>query len=281
MSLKSVLCCIKEEVKESIENRYKRKHIVELLKQIQFKDISEFLPSEHFMLSFEPLYAFKRKIQKSNHLNISNCGDEKLFKLLNFLFEEHYVGRQRLYFSDFVGVMTSRSSGKYSFSVFKEEQFNMSSSSFKFENYDSLRNNVFSIDGYGSANYIKNAIRLNWSNSLYADNIDRSHRFAALCKWDEVESRHDSELFNVNEISINEQNKKQFLENYVCFIVHMKTLSDIMIQFANVLSFYNPFDTPNSEGDIAYLIFKRVDKNDEILNVFMEEKNCIFINSLL
>ena len=46
MSLRSVLDCIKEEIKKTAKDSYKRRHVVDFLGRIQFKDIAALLASE-------------------------------------------------------------------------------------------------------------------------------------------------------------------------------------------------------------------------------------------
>ena len=283
MSLRSVLDCIKEEIKKTAKDSYKRRHVVDFLGRIQFKDISALLPNEYFMLHFEPLYVFMKIIEKNHFIDMKNNGYEKLYHLLNRLFEEHEAGKQRLYFSDFVGVMTSNSTELISFSEFKEKQFerNMNQLDFGYKEYSSLKYAVFNPEIPGSNTYLKDAVKLNWRDSIYVSNYDRSHRFALLCKWNEIENRQDYEWFNVKEFSINDEIKKQFLEHYVGFLVHSKTLLDILTEFGNILKFCHSFNSFDGKDEIVYLIFRKDEINSIILNMFLKKENCICINSLM
>ncbi len=279
MSLKFVLNYLISKIEDSFTTIYNRVHIVETLQKTKFYEISELLPDEYFLLEFEPLYAFMKKIQQDDRVYRT----DNISYILDHLFKEKIIGKQKLFFSDFTGVTDSTDPGMCSFPTFKDYQYKKNKISNIYKDYYSLRHDVFDIDRYGSCEYIESAIRLNWSNLLYARNRDRSHRFATLCKWNEIENHHDSVFLEVKEISINEEMKKRFLENYDGFLLHAKTLADIITNRNIVHKFYHSFVKFNSNEnkDIGYLIINKEDINDEIRNVFLSEKKCIYINLLL
>ena len=71
------------------------------------------------------------------------------------------------------------------------------------------------------------------------------------------------------------------MENYVGFLVHSKTLLDILTEFGNILKFCHSFNSFDGEGEIVYLIFRKDEINSIILNMFLKKENCICINSLM
>lgn len=224
MSLKTFFDGIKYEFSQYKQNNQQEsKEIVfeDQLYGIQFSDISASVPDKYFLIGFEPLYSFYRIIKGKNIAQLSSsCSRESyLSELLDKLFVKKEIGMKQLYFSDFSGLVNSKESGYFSFEEFKNRQYERNLYDLYYKDYDSLRYDVFNTDRAGNTNSIKNAIILKWSHSVFADNRDRSHRFGLLCKWSEVENLNDSEMFNVRELSINSEIKKEFLDNYFCFMV--------------------------------------------------------------
>lgn len=289
MSLKTVLDCIKYEFSQHKQNKQKvsREFLFEeKLREIQFTDISASFPEKYFLIDFEPLYSFFRIIKGRNIALLCSCCSKDLYlsDLLNNLFVEKEVGTKQLFFSDFCGVVNSRETEHLSFENFKNQQYERSNSDSYYKDYDSLRYDVFNTDRSGNSNAIKDAKILKWSNSIFADNGDRSHRFASLCKWSEVEKRNDSEIFNVTEISINSEKQKEFMDNYFCFIISAETASDIFKAYTNN-SFMNwqmycPF-SKSGFGELICLIIYKIPENQNIIDIFMHANNCVNINKFL
>lgn len=289
MSLKTVFDCIKYEFFQHKQNNLKKNRQIqfeEKLHEIQFSDISDSFPEEYFLIDFEPLYAFYRIIKRRNIAVLSLCcsRDSYLSDLLDNMFVEKKTGTKKLFFSDFCGVVNSRETEHLSFENFKNQQYERSNSDSYYKDYDSLRYDVFNTDRSGNSKAIKDAKILKWSNSIFADNGDRSHRFASLCKWSEVEKRNDSEIFNVTEISINSEKQKEFMDNYFCFIISAETASDIFKAYTNN-SFMNwqmycPFYKAGFGKIICLIIHKRAE-NQSIAEIFMHAKSCININNFL
>lgn len=238
------------------------------------------------MIDFEPLYSFFRIIKGRNIALLSTYCSRDLYlsNLLDNLFLEKEIGKKELFFFDFCGVFNSRETEHLSFEKFKNQQYVRNNSDSYYKDYDSLRYDVFNTDKSGNSNAINDAIILKWSNSIFADNRDRSHRFASLCKWNEVENRDDSEIFNVTEISINSEKQKEFLDNYFGFIISADTASDIFKAYTNN-SFMNwqmycPFYKAGF-GEIICLIIHKRAENQSIAEIFMHAKSCININNFL
>lgn len=290
MSIKTVLDCIKNEFsqrKRSTQERiYNDKKIEERLRQIQFDDISESFPKEFFILDFDPLYSFYRIIRRRDVALFSSTysKDSYLSGLLDNLFKEKEIGKKQLFFSDFSGVLNSKDSGKYSFADFKKEQFERNISDPHYKDYKTLRHHIFDVDEYGNSNVIKDALILKWSNTIYAYNSDRSHRFALLCEWNDCDKQNDSEIFDVTELSINVENKNKFQENYYGFIVSENTANEIFNAYTDN-SFMNwqiycPFPYAGN-GNMVGLIFQNIKSNKNIINIFKNSKNSVNINDLL
>lgn len=291
MSFKTVLQCINHNIKQYFKNLQEEKtESVDLnkLKAIQFYDISKYFPKEHFVLDKEPVYGFYRLIggKRIVLLNDNQEKKEVFVKLLSSLFIEKEIGKQKLFFSDFSEVTNSKEDGNYSFSEFKSEQFarNEKQTDFPYIDYDSVRNDVFNTDKACNSNSIKDAIVLKWSNSIFANNRDRSHRFALLCKWNELDNRNDSEFFNVREISINRENVINLLNDYYGFIISSKTASEIIQVYKNNTLYnwqnYCPFWGP-SNGEVVGFFIEKKDLPNEVFELFFNSSNCIFINDLL
>lgn len=289
MSLKTVFDCIKYEFSQHKQNNLKKTKQIqfeEKLHEIQFSDISDSFPEKYFLIGSEPLYSFFRIIKERNIALLSpSCSrDLYLSDLLDNLFVEKEIGTKQLFFSDFCGVVNSRKTEHLSFENFENQQYERSNSDSFYKDYDSLRYDIFNTDKSGNSNAIKDAKILKWSNSIFADNGDRSHRFASLCKWNEVEKRNDSEIFNVTEISINSEKQKEFMDNYFCFIISAETASDIFKAYTNN-SFMNwqmycPFSKTGFGKNVG-IIVKKGKKKQRIVDIFIQSENCIFVNSLL
>lgn len=289
MSLKTLFDCIKYELSQHKGNKQIGPKLIqfeEKLREIHFSDISDSFPEKYFLIDFEPLYSFFRIIKGRNIalLNTYCSRDLYLSNLLDNLFLEKEIGKKELFFSDFCGVFNSRETEHLSFENFKNQQYERNNSDLYYKDYDSLRYDVFNIDRSGNTNAIKDAIVLHWSKSIFADNRDRSHRFASLCKWNEVEKRNDSEIFNVRELYINTEKQKEFLDNYFGFIISAKTASDIFKAYTNN-SFMNwqmfsPFNRTGS-GEVVSVILENERENQRIIDFFIQSKNCMLVNSLL
>ncbi len=289
MSLKTVFDCFKYELSQCQINKQKESKNIrfkEKLREMHFYDISDSFPEEFFLIDFEPLYAFYRIIKRRNIAVLSpSCSrDLYLSDLLDNMFVEKEIGKKELFFSDFCGVVNSRETEHLSFGNFKNQQYERSNSDSYYKDYDSLRYDVFNTDKSGNSNAINDAIILKWSNSIFADNRDRSHRFALLCKLDAVENRNDSEIFNVTDISINSEKQKEFLNNYFGFIISAETASNIYKAYTNN-SFMNwqmycPFYKAGF-GEIICLIIHKRAENQSIAEIFMHAKSCININNFL
>lgn len=286
MSFKTLFDCIKYTLSQNNQKEPKQIQIEEKLRKIHFTDISDSFPEKYFLIDFEPLYSFFRIIKGRNIALLSPSCSRDLFlsDLLDNLFVEKEIGTKQLFFSDFCGVVNSRETEHLSFENFKNQQYERSNSDSYYKDYDSLRYDVFNTDRSGNSNAIKDAKILKWSNSIFADNGDRSHRFASLCKWSEVEKRNDSEIFNVTEISINSEKQKEFMDNYFCFIISAETASDIFKAYTNN-SFMNwqmycPF-SKSGFGELICLIIYKIPENQNIIDIFMHANNCVNINKFL
>lgn len=289
MSLKKLFNCIKytlSQYKQKNQKEPRQIQFEEKLHEIQFSDISDSFPEEYFLIDFEPLYAFYRIIKRRNIAVLSLCcsRDSYLSDLLDNMFVEKETGTKKLFFSDFCGVANSKETEHLSFENFKNQQYERSNSDSYYKDYDSLRYDVFNTDRSGNSKAIKDAKILKWSNSIFADNGDRNHRFASLCKWSEVEKRNDSEIFNVTEISINSEKQKEFMDNYFCFIISAETASDIFKAYTNN-SFMNwqmycPF-SKSGVGELICLIIYKIPENQNIIDIFMHANNCVNINKFL
>lgn len=289
MSLKTVFDCIKYEFFQHKQNNLKKNRQIqfeEKLHEIQFSDISDSFPEKYFLIDFEPLYFFFRIIKGRNIALLSTyCfRDLYLSNLLDNLFLEKEVGTKQLFFSDFCGVVNSKETEHLLFEDFKNQQYERTNSDSYYKDYESLRHEVFNTDRTGNTNAIKDAIVLQWSDSIFADNRDRSHRFGLLCKRNEVEERNDSEIFNVREFSINSEKQREFLDNYYGFIISAKTASEILNAYANN-SFINwqmycPFYKAGF-GELICLIINKGNENQSIVDIFMHANNCININKIL
>lgn len=288
MSLRKVVECIKYNLMEyfmSLQKEENESFDLNKLKDIQFNDISESFPKEYFILDKEPVYAFYRLICGHNIVLMSDNPEKKksFTELLTSLFIEKAVGKQKVFLSDFSGITDSKNADICSFSKFKTEQYNENKDKEFYTDYTSLRNDVFNADRTGNTNSLKNAIILNWSNSIFASNRDRSHRFAALCKWNELENRNDSEFFNVNELSIDKKRLIELLNCYYGFIIHSKTASEIIKVLKNNQFYHWQYYCPFFSAGHGEIIVFFVDKNDmsrEFLEVFLKTENCIFINEV-
>lgn len=289
MSLKTLFNCIKytlSQYKQNNQKEPKQIQFEEKLREIRFTDISASFPEKYFLIDFEPLYSFFRIIRGRNIALLCSCCSRDLYlsDLLNNLFVEKEVGTKQLFFSDFCGVVNSKETEHLLFEDFKNQQYERTNSDSYYKDYESLRYEVFNTDRTGNTNAIKDAIVLQWSDSIFADNRDRSHRFGLLCKWNEVEERNDSEIFNVREFSIDSEKQREFLDNYYGFIISAKTASEILNAYANN-SFINwqmccPFYKAGF-GELICLIINKGNENQSIVDIFMHANNCININKIL
>ena len=289
MSLKTLFNCIKYTLSQYKQNNQKEPkliHFEEKLREIRFTDISASFPEKYFLIDFEPLYSFFRIIKGRNIALLSTYCSRDLYlsNLLDNLFLEKEVGTKQLFFSDFCGVVNSKETEHLLFEDFKNQQYERTNSDSYYKDYESLRYEVFNTDRTGNTNAIKDAIVLHWSKSIFADNRDRSHRFASLCKWNEVEKRNDSEIFNVRELYINTEKQKEFLDNYFGFIISAKTASEIFNVYANN-SFINwqmycSF-SKSGFGELICLIIYKIPENQNIIDIFMHANNCVNINKFL
>ncbi len=278
-------------IKFHISEYFLKKDILSLackLRNVEFCDISDNFPSEYFKLDFEPLYAFYKIIQQQQICLINeNYGKaERLVKILNGLFINNEQKEQKLPLKLFSGVVYSRNEGKCSFYDFKQNQYEeylKNKSDSKYNTYDSVRYDVLENTDITNGSPIKNCIKLNWSNAIYTMNSDKSHRFALLCKLNEIENKNDAELFNVSELLINEKNKEEFLDNYDGFIINSKTATEIVRIFSNnslrIWENYCPYPISKSADCICIIFYKKT--KSEILNIFLKSENVIYINSLL
>lgn len=286
MSFKTLFDCIKYALSQNNQKEPKQIHFEEKLRKIHFTDISDSFPEKYFLIDFEPLYSFFRIIKRRNIALLSTYCSRDLYlsNLLDNLFLEKEVGTKQLFFSDFCGVVNSRETEHLLFEDFKNQQYERTNSDSYYKDYESLRYEVFNTDKTGNTNAIKDAIVLQWSDSIFADNRDRSHRFGLLCKWNEVEERNDSEIFNVREFSINSEKQREFLDNYYGFIISAKAASEILNAYANN-SFINwqmycPFYKAGF-GELICLIINKGNENQSIVDIFMHANNCININKIL
>lgn len=291
MSFNSVILCIRYAFANFLKNSQVKKSDCrdcktcssvklmddEELARLPFKDISDFLPSEYFLLEKEPLYAFSNCIKNGSVcLMVDNNSDVEI--LLKELFVKKDVGQQQVPFSAFWGVTNSREDGKVSFASFKCDQYKRSKlPKSEYIEYDCIKKDVFSKDRYDNTNCITNAIRLEWSKKVYAENRDRSHRFALLCEWDRVENKKDYYSFNVTEISINEARKKEFLESYYGFLVHSETVSAIL----NFSLVEKKDGCTLPHDNLACLILQKGLGKDSAFNILSKKDSCIFVNPLL
>lgn len=289
MSLKTLFNCIKYTLSQNKQNNQKEPKQIqfeEKISQIHFADISASFPEKYFLIDFEPLYSFFRIIRGRNIALLSAYCSRDLYlsNLLDNLFLEKEVGTKQLFFSDFCSVVNSKETEHLLFESFKNQQYERNNFDSYYKDYDSLRYDVFNTDRSGNTNAIKDAIVLQWSNLIFADNRDRSHRFASLCKWSEVEERNDSEIFNVREFSINSERQREFLDNYYGFIISAKTASEILNVYTNKSyinwQMYCPFYKAGFGELICMMIYKGTE-NQSIVDILMHANNCININKIL
>lgn len=182
MSFKTLFDCIKYALSQNNQKEPKQIHFEEKLRKIHFTDISDSFPEKYFLIDFEPLYSFFRIIKRRNIALLSTYCSRDLYlsNLLDNLFLEKEVGTKQLFFSDFCGVVNSRETEHLLFEDFKNQQYERTNSDSYYKDYESLRYEVFNTDKTGNTNAIKDAIVLQWSDSIFADNRDRSHRFGLL-----------------------------------------------------------------------------------------------------
>lgn len=251
---------------------------------IVFQDISNNFPKEYLTIDYEPLYAIKRILDRHCvcYLDENYKTDTKLLNCLDNLFIERNIEvTKEISFSDFAGVTCTKANEFCSFEDFKQEQYERSKENSKYSDYETVKYEVFNTVNPADSNPLKDVKILNWSNKIYADTSNKSHRFALLCKLNELENRNDSYSFGVTEYSINEDAKKVFLENYYGFIIKDINANEIVQAYAdNSLmkwDFYRPYWNVVYD-DVVALIFR---KEKNFHTHFLNSKNVIYINKLL
>ena len=251
---------------------------------IVFQDISNNFPEEYLTIDYEPLYAIKRILDRHCicYLDEHYKEDEQLISCLDNLFVERTIEEKKnLYFSDFSGVTCTKANELHSFEDFKQEQYERSKEDSKYSDYETVKYEVFNTVNCADSNPLEEAKILTWSNKIYADTRNISHRFALLCKLNDLENRNDSYYFKVTEYSINEKAKKEFLENYYGFIIKSDSANEIVQAYTdNSLmkwDFYRPYWNVVYD-DVVALIFHK-EKNYHAH--FFNSENVICINTLL
>lgn len=291
MSLKrclKVLISILFQSKEKKE-KYTTIPIKDFITEISFYDISNYFPSKYFILENEPIYALYRTIQRKDIIILKSNTNlkEELIYILTSLFINKKIGKKNIKFEDFSGVVASRDNRKISFEQFKQDWYNDSQSKtslYKFDNYNNLKKDVFIKNVPGDWNPIKNAYYLKYSDKYYANNSNKSHRFGILCKYNELNNLHDSEMFDVSELSINEQAKKLFLIKFYGFFINSKTADDIVKKYYDSVYSkwinYSLYQHPTG-NEIVLIIFEKSTTPENVIQHFLNTKNAIFINTLL
>lgn len=288
MSLKRIPLCIKNFIKVT-----KKRHLAlvafdRILKEIEFNDISKNFPKDYFFRDYEPLFKVKKIISNNRICFLTNRQKEDFYasKILKKLFEEKEIGHFQIPFSKFSGLTNSKADGLTSFENFKTEQYEhfLVDGKNNYKDYSSIRYVVFNRAANEGGQPIKRASILTWSNKIFADNSDRSHRFSLLCKLDEINGFNDSAEFSVAEHSINELYKNIFLSNYYGFIVKSKTALDIVKEYSYIKdSCCLSCKDPVSSDDVYIMVFhKNTFKNEQkVINVFLEKEHSIYLNDLL
>ena len=102
-----------------------------------------------------------------------------------------------------------------------------------------------------------------------------------MCKMNELENRNDSYYFDITKYTLNENAKKEFLENYYGFIIKAETANKIIKAYSDnslmTWEFYRPY-WKSSNDDVIAFIFRK-EKNYH--TAFLKSENAICINTLL
>ena len=90
-----------------------------------------------------------------------------------------------------------------------QEQYERNKDEQKYSDYETVKYEVFNTVSPVDSNPLKGAIILTWSNKIYANTSNKSHRFALMCKMNELENRNDSYYFDITKYTLNENAKKR------------------------------------------------------------------------
>lgn len=288
MSFKNFILFVKNSIKVTKKKKLAFTEFDKIIKAIVFNDISEIFPKEYFFIDYEPLFKVKKIISNDHICILTNRQKEDFYadKILKKLFKEKETGYFRIPFSKFSGMTNSKADGLISFEKFKTEQYErfLADEGNNYKDYSSIRYVVFNRVANEGGKPVKRASILTWSNKIFADNSDRSHRFSLLCKLDEINGFNDSEEFLVTEHSMNEVYRNIFLSNYYGFIVNSKTALNIINEYSYIKdSCCLSYKSPSSSDDVYILIFhKNTFKNElKVIKAFLEKDNSIFLNDLL
>ena len=267
------------------------KNTIKRIQKLEFHDISKYYSKTSIFYSDEKLIALKNLMDKIQIIYINKTLKyPNDYPGLEKLFEEKFVGRKKVFFKDFHGVTCSRADGMIPFEVFKQEEYNFytTNSENGYKCYEDIRNAVLknNIDGESP---IISAYQLKWNNYYYALNHGKSHRFSALCKWNEIEGKNDSEFFNVTEVSINSKIKDEFLTTYHGFLIDSmtafnaeeilkKSLIKPVIQVFPPAILQKFILIESFNKDITLIAFEKKAGFDKIISVFFENRNAIYIN---
>ena len=269
------------QIKKKMINEEKLKKVIE---SIVFQDISNKFPKEYLSIEYEPLYAIKRILDRHCvcYLDEHYKEDEQLISCLDNLFIDRTIEEKKnLYFTDFSGITCTKANELRSFEDFKQEQYERSKEDSKYSDYETVKYEVFNTVNCADSNPLEAAKILTWSNKIYADTRNKSHRFTLLCKLNDLENRNDSYSFRVTEYSINEKAKKYFLENYYGFIIKADSVNEIVQAYAdNSLmkwDFYRPYWNVVYDDVVVFIVRKENDCSIPLL----KSENVICINTLL
>lgn len=260
------------------------KKFKEKLNTIEFSDISNKFPKEYLTVDYEPLYSVFHTLNKQCvcFLDENYRTDKKLVNCLNNLFiKETLAEKKEIYFSDFNGVNCTSANEFCSFESFMQEQYERNKDEQKYSDYETVKYEVFNTVSPVDSNPLKGAIILTWSNKIYANTSNKSHRFALMCKMNELENRNDSYYFDITKYTLNENAKKEFLENYYGFIIKAETANKIIQASSDnslmTWEFYRPYWKSINDDVIAFIF--RKEKNYH--TAFLKSENAICINTLL
>lgn len=268
-----------------IISEMRAKNTIKRIQELKFNDISKYYPKISIFYSDEKLITLKNILDKIQIIYINEKSEyPNDYPRLENLFEEQFIGRKKVFFKDFHGVTCSKADGIIPFEVFKQEEYNFytTNSEKAYKCYEDIRNAVLQTSDDGESPIIS-AYQLKWNNNYYASNHGKSHRFSALCKWNEIENKDDSEFFNVTEVSIDNKIREEFLTTYHGFLIDSMTAFNAKEIFEKssikpVIQVFPPASIELFNKDIALIAFGKKTRFDKIVDIFFENKNAIHIN---
>ncbi len=259
---------------------------IKRIQEIKFNDISKYYQKTSIFYSDEKLISLKNLLNNIQIIYVNKKSKKSIiYPHLDKLFEEEFVGQRKVFFKDFHGVLNSRYDEMIPFEVFKQEQYkiNKQLSEKGYKNYEDIRYAVLKTNDDGEAAII-DAYLLKWNNFYYASNSGKSHRFSALCRWNEIENKNDSDFFNITEVSINNIIKDEFLKNYHGFLIdsltsfNVKELLKKSLIKSDIKIFQKTTLRELSNNDITLMAFKKNAGFEKVINIFLGKENSIYIN---